>query len=560
METLPALLALLAVFVVALPLATWLLLGEDAAPRFERFDATRHGNPPEVAAFLRDNIAGLQAEQFHEVADLVRVRGGSLKMVMRVAVLQHPHGETATIAVAYSAQSGTVLPMVEFTAELSGGRVFDVNNSVAVPILAARSGHDVYRLPEVRDPIRLYHIFEILLRRRFGSSTLRQREIAADPARFLADVIDAEYHGQMEAGYYRFDEGSRRWRPTLRGACLMTWKMLPPFKQLIKAAVRRRARRILREIGMEGRDARPVAAITTVTASADGPTSESPPRDSPLEVAIAIGGFALLFVGMFFVQRWTHSRALSIAVFLGVGPIGLWIWMRRTMLARARAAGGDPVALARARSAANRGVLPIVGMGFLVIGLAGYREYTGRLPGLTVPSDFNGAIQALEHVTGRQVTKLEGHDSIYVVTVQTRWANRFLSAAVPKFAAQHFFLSRFDRNFRRDTSAVRLVLAPVLDPFAVLRLIGTHGEVDGQTTEDIAAGLRTMNAEHPFEFRNIGLDWVRGAFQEKVADPNSVARRLNALCPRVLAEDFHRDMELLERTIGRTGVFICRWQ
>src|SRR2546423_5589071 len=328
METLPAVLALLAVFVVALPLATWLLLGEDAAPRFERFDATRHGNPPEVATFLRDNIAGLEAEQFHQVADLVRVRGGSLKMVMRVAVLQHPHGETATIAVAYSAQSGTVLPMVEFTAELSGGRVFDVNNSVAVPILAPRSGHDVYRLPEVRDPIRLYHIFEILLRRRFGSSTLRQREIAADPARFLADVIDAEYHGQMEAGYYRFDEGSRRWRPTLRGACLMTWKMLPPFKQLIKAAVRRRARRILREIGMEGRDARPVAAITTVTASSDGPASEAPPRDSPLEIAIAIGGVALLFWGMFFVPRLTPPRGPSVSGFFRAGSLRVLVWVR----------------------------------------------------------------------------------------------------------------------------------------------------------------------------------------------------------------------------------------
>ena len=57
MSTLLAVLFLVAFFMIVLPLITWLLMGEDSAPRFEPFDGSRHPNPPELAGFIRDNIA-----------------------------------------------------------------------------------------------------------------------------------------------------------------------------------------------------------------------------------------------------------------------------------------------------------------------------------------------------------------------------------------------------------------------------------------------------------------------------------------------------------------------
>ena len=83
MSTLVAALFLVGFFLVVLPLVTWLLLGDDAMPRFEPFDATRHPAPTEVAGFLRDNVAGLEGDRFRQVADLVRVRAGSFNMVTR---------------------------------------------------------------------------------------------------------------------------------------------------------------------------------------------------------------------------------------------------------------------------------------------------------------------------------------------------------------------------------------------------------------------------------------------------------------------------------------------
>src|SRR6266576_722055 len=454
MSTLLAVLFLVAFFMIVLPLITWLRMGEDAAPRFKPFDANKYPNPPEVAAFLRDNVAGLEGAQFRQVADLARTSGGLFLLVTRVVLLQHPEGETATIAMMYSEKTGAALPMVEFTAELPDGRMLDVNNSVTIPIFAPRPGREVYRFPEVRDPLRLHKIYGVLVRRQFGSSTLRQRDIASDPARFLAEVMDAEHRAQMEAGYYRFDERARRWRPTLRGAFVMSWRMLPPFKQIIKAGVRSRARRALGEIAMDGPDARPVAAVTTVTLPAGTTSQDMRPRQRLLEIAFAIVFVALLCAVVIFVGRWTHNPTAGVAVLLLLGPLGLWLWVRWSAVARAQKTGGDPMAIARARSAANRGALPLLGMGVLLVSLMGYREYQRRLPGLIVPVDFDGAVATLGQLTGHEVSRLEGHDDVYVVRVPVRWANRYLSAASDKFAARAFFLSRFDRNFRNDTSSV----------------------------------------------------------------------------------------------------------
>ena len=558
MELLVPLAVLFALFFVISPLATWLRLGEVQGVRFEPFDSSRHTAPPEVAAFLRDNIAALASEQFEQVGDLVHRKATSIKLTTRVALLRHPHGAIATIAVVYTDQ-GSALPYVEFTAVLSGGRVFDVNNSASINIFAPRPGHDVYRFPGVRDPLRLYRVFQALLRRRFGSASLVERDLS-DPARFLAEVSDQEYAAQMAAGYYRFNDATRSYRPTLRGAFLMTWKMLPPFKQLAQAKIRDRARRMLRDLQIEGVDRRPVATVKSVAPSKG---EDERAKSTPLEWVIFLGSLGLLFAGMFLIQRWTHNPILSVAPFFGVGPLALWFWIRKSMVARVRASGGDDVAVARARSSANRAMAPLAALSFVALGLMGYNEYKAGLPDLVVPSDFDGAKLALAQLTGKPVTRLEGHDSVYVVRVRTRWTNRYLSAAVPKFAAQHFFLSRFDRKFRSfkgDTSTLRLVLLPVLDPYEVLRLVGTHGAEDGQSSDDIAEGLRALNAAEPFEFRNIGTDWVRGAFTDSVVDAHRVSQRFAALCPRALNEDFHGDVARLEQAITETQTFVCRWK
>src|SRR2546430_6029101 len=197
-ELLPFLLALAGRAFVALPLIMWRLLGEDATPRYEPFDPSRHATPPEVGAFIRDNLAALAADGFTQAGDLVRDRGAN---ITRVTLLEHPEGETATVAVVYS-ERGTAAPLVEFTVVLTDGRVFDVNNSVSVPVFAPHPGHEVKRFPEVRDPVRLHRLFRTLLRRRFGSPLLGVPDSSRGPARVPPGISGPAERGPGAPGYF----------------------------------------------------------------------------------------------------------------------------------------------------------------------------------------------------------------------------------------------------------------------------------------------------------------------------------------------------------------------
>src|SRR2546430_17740971 len=93
-ELLPFLLVVAGLAFVGLPLIMWRLLGEDATPRYEPFDPSRHAAPPEVGAFIRDNVAALAADSFTQAGGLARDRGGHLT---RVTFLEHPEGASADV-------------------------------------------------------------------------------------------------------------------------------------------------------------------------------------------------------------------------------------------------------------------------------------------------------------------------------------------------------------------------------------------------------------------------------------------------------------------------------
>lgn len=60
------------------------------------------------------------------------------------------------------------------------------------------------------------------------------------------------YSRWQAAGYYSFDETAGSYTPTFKGAYLMTWKVLPPFKQLQQIKSWLRTDRIIRELGFGG--------------------------------------------------------------------------------------------------------------------------------------------------------------------------------------------------------------------------------------------------------------------------------------------------------------------
>lgn len=68
-----------------------------------------------------------------------------------------------------------------------------------------------------------------------------------------------ELTDQVDAGAWRLDEKTGTFRPTFISAWRMTWQALPPFSLLRRRRVGRRAAAILKELGMDGPDPRPIA-------------------------------------------------------------------------------------------------------------------------------------------------------------------------------------------------------------------------------------------------------------------------------------------------------------
>ena len=57
----------------------------------------------------------------------------------------------------------------------------------------------------------------------------------------LRQAVLREMGAQREAGYVYVDPGTGAYRPTWKGAALMTWRLLWPMKTIARARLRRRA-------------------------------------------------------------------------------------------------------------------------------------------------------------------------------------------------------------------------------------------------------------------------------------------------------------------------------
>ena len=239
---------IVALWYVIIPRMVWKELEPQAAWQMEPFDPGLHGTGAQASAFLANSVGSLTARGFRQVGDLVH-RGQITNT--RVIILTHPDDHLVATVVVLATERVSNIAMVEFTAELVSGTVFDVNNSPTVSTFAKTPDHVTYRLPSVRDPARLHEIARTLLRRDFGSAAVRQRDVG-DPAAFLKEATDREYRRQVGTGYFRFNEGTGRYSVTLKGAYLMAWKLMFPFKAIRAALQSRKGRSVLRGLGMDG--------------------------------------------------------------------------------------------------------------------------------------------------------------------------------------------------------------------------------------------------------------------------------------------------------------------
>ena len=443
---------------------------QNPRPSLVPFDAAQHQLPQTLAAAMQQNAASLEQSGFTKVADLFRIDRSTR---MRVILLDTPGGDLGLVL--------GVLPIVrpergvctvELVARFEGDRSLTVQNTPIPGAFARVPGRDKERFRSVRDPARLYRIYQALLVRRYGATRRAPPDHREDPAGFLAAAMARELRQQVDTGYFRLDSTADTYRPTWKGAWLMCWKLMQPFRDVREWRSDRRASALLRELNVEGDDSSPVAV---------------PPTKAPVGHWnwIAIVGCLLILL--------VHPRFLD----QGLSLLGT--------------------------SGAARVRLPA--------GFAVPADFPGAVRALERLADANSEPLVVQDSTGKNV-----RTTGMVVPAAAKRAEALVVAAQDRFLAQGFYLFRVAQHFGINGHPDTLALYPSRDRYAILRLVGTNGANYDVGPDSIVAWLTALEREQPFVLTGIGFDWVAGKFTTPLADPDGLAQRFNAFCPDIVTQ------------------------
>jgi len=443
---------------------------QNARPSFVPFDAAQHQVPQALDVAMQQNVASLERAGFTTVADLFRMDRSTR---MRVILLDTPAGDLGLVL--------GVLPIlkpergvcaVELVARFEGDRSLSVQNTAIPGAFARVPGRDKERFRNVRDPARLYRIYQALLSRRYGATRRAPPDHREDPAGFLAAAMARELRQQVDTGYFWLDNTADAYRPTWKGAWLMCWKLLQPFRDVGEWRSDRRAKALLRELNLDGDGVSPVPV--------------------PLHKA----------------------------------PVGHWNWI--TVVAGLLILIAHPRFLDHGLSilgtqSATRMRLPV---GFTVPA-----DFPGAVRALERLADANSEPLVVQDSTGKNV-----RTTGVVVPAEAKRAEALVAVAQDRFLAQGFYLFRVAQHFGINGHPDTLALYPSRDRYAILRLVGTNGANYDIGPDSIVAWLTALEREQPFVLTGIGFDWVSGRFRTPLADPDGLAQRFNAFCPDIVTQ------------------------
>ncbi len=132
------------------------------------------------------------------------------------------------------------------------GSVVATRNAKDLSSFPPRPNSTTYSLPSVKSASRLIAIHQCAKRRHHGSEPILRHEVEfrGDLLEYFAVSSEEEMSDAIEAGYLReLQDGV--YRPTLKGAFLMTWKELWPWKWLRQLRVKALEKQLLNELADE---------------------------------------------------------------------------------------------------------------------------------------------------------------------------------------------------------------------------------------------------------------------------------------------------------------------
>lgn len=255
------LVVLIPLFYLGVPLVTRFHTKMAANPDLKLMDLDELA--PDIADYLEEQSQSLASLGFVKSA-VVRMAGATNVTTYLVMAINRTAGDKAMATVMFGHTAiasredapppwrrdslGQRRAYLEFSTRLATGEVFDTLNSPMLGSFRKKPGDFRTHVPMVADPSELYRL-HLCVMRKHGATSPR---IVYEPGKaldYLVDVaINQSCEEQVAFGRMFHDETTDAYRPTIKGAYLMTWGMMHPFLFFRQIAMRRRARRILAEL------------------------------------------------------------------------------------------------------------------------------------------------------------------------------------------------------------------------------------------------------------------------------------------------------------------------
>lgn len=226
------------------PLVIYLTQKQPAYPEFTAVNMEQL--PPAIAASFsrtREVLAGLG---FEVVACLYAYGLATNVMAFMLLMVNRETNEGA-LASDFYANSGVPIHRsnLEFSTDLSSGVEICTTTGKDPNPYKSYPEKLVYQFPEVKNPWALYNLHKQMVSLHVRAGDYSYLPTQGSEIRALSTSFTKTLMRQVEFGYLYLDEGAGVFRPTVKGAIMMTWKLAWPAGMIKRALIRRKARRLM---------------------------------------------------------------------------------------------------------------------------------------------------------------------------------------------------------------------------------------------------------------------------------------------------------------------------
>ena len=224
-----------------------------ARPAFERVEPESGQIPSEVFPFFNATLRALAPEGFRE-AGYLRQSGFAPNVETWLLMLENRPAQEAALALVgistLPSQRGVKTRQVDFSSSWEGERSVTVSNGAYLSLFPPTPGVLVQHFPGLDDPRRLLEAHRALVARHAPAGLARRYPPPGEFESYLLQAMQRELARQVPTGYLWLDDAGEFYRPTWKGALLMTWTLAWPVKPVRGWRHGRRARRLLAELGV----------------------------------------------------------------------------------------------------------------------------------------------------------------------------------------------------------------------------------------------------------------------------------------------------------------------